>query len=145
MSVCPTCNQELPVDELTFGGRLKRSRVLVGLTAKELGQKIGYKGGSQITRWEDGTAAMPDSIKVIKELADALQTEVLWLMMGATTKPEEQIEGQQVIEVPDVGVDWTGPVDRAGRPARYTDGSEIPVGLRPDAEDTPEGVVRKKG
>lgn len=127
---CETCGQELVVDEMTFGGRLRRSRVIAGFSKSELGTAIGFKGSSQVTRWEEGTAPIPDSVKLLTNLADVLQVELLYLMMGAPVNAETQIEGQEQL-----------PVDRAGRVMEDADGNKIPV----DDRDWPEGTPRKVG
>lgn len=119
---CPTCDQDMPVDEMTFGGRLKSARVVKGLTVKELGAAVGYKTGKMITRWEEGSAPMPDSVKALTELSEALNTDVFWLMMGVSNTRVE-IETQQSIEVPN-DVTHEGPA--------------------PVSDDELEGIVRKR-
>jgi hypothetical protein len=138
---CPTCNQEFAADVMTFGGRLRESRILKEITAKELGVAIGHKSSSQVTRWESGTSPMPDSVTALTALAEALDVDVMYLMMGMT--PATTIAGQTQLDVDGGGV--PGAVDRAGRIMVDEDGYEIPIDDRVFPGDVPDGVPYKKG
>ena len=129
LTVCVLCGQDLPVNNGVFAGRLRKARVTMGLTEKELGLALDYKNGAQVTRWESEARPMPDSLALLNLMADVLGVRVEWLLTG----DEPATNNSQEARPPGI------PVDRAGRPMEDADGNPIPVSERV------EGEVRSKG
>lgn len=72
----------------TIGTRIKACRKTMGLTTKELAEKIGTFSPSRISNWEQGTRS-PGPVEA-KLLADQLQVSASYLL-GLTENPQGEL------------------------------------------------------
>lgn len=72
----------------TIGGRIKTSRKALGLTTKDLAEKIGTLSSSRISNWEQGTRS-PGPVEA-KLLAQQLQVSASYLL-GLTDHPQGEL------------------------------------------------------
>ena len=63
-----------------MGSRIRERRRELGLSQDELAQKVGYKNRSTIARIESGENDI--MVSKLKEIANVLETQVLWLLSG---------------------------------------------------------------
>ena len=67
-------------DCMGMGSRIRERRRELGLSQDELAQKVGYKNRSTIARIESGENDI--MVSKLKEIANVLETQVLWLLSG---------------------------------------------------------------
>ena len=84
-------------DCMETGSRIRERRRELGLSQDELAQKVGYKNRSTIARIESDENDVTQS--KLKEIAQALKTQVPWLMYG-----DERFKDSRYVEV-SVGFD----------------------------------------
>lgn len=71
---------------MEFHERLREARLRVGLTQKEVADRVGWAGGDAVYRRYESGAATP-SIELATRMADALGVSLDWLA-GRTDKME---------------------------------------------------------
>lgn len=76
-----------------FGNRLRRARMLRGLSCAEMGEKVTTHRSS-VSRWETGKVA--PTMRTLRELSEALGILQPWLAYGEG--PMEALAKNQVIQ-----------------------------------------------
>ena len=69
-----------------IGEKIKQRRVELGLSQRELAEKVGYSHHSTLTRIEAGTVDIPQS--KIRQFASALNVDISYLMDTDNFRPD---------------------------------------------------------
>ena len=91
-------------DPIEMGARVKKARVDLGLTQRELGRRVGVTEQA-VQQWESGQTL---ALRYLAELAEALGRPEEWLRTGTTSKIQVKFTDEELdvaIEVMKMGLE----------------------------------------
>lgn len=94
----------------TFGERLRAAREKRGLDQEQLGEKLGHKDGTQVSRWESDARA--PRLHQVVALVEVLGIDGGWLLTGEG-RPEPRRPGEAEARLEAVELVLGGQVDPA--------------------------------